>query len=758
MKIKEVVRTYKKTTGGWLDKRFGDHWAQISTINTLKVKSAILDTARFTYGRVPAEIALLANRIETPPQGLSDAKFVFGYEDAGNWVEGSLYWDPALQEYVKRYPEQWVTVQKALGLVKSLGRHAGGVAIANEPIQNIIPTMDIKGHRCTAVPMGAVEYAGILKYDFLVVNALNDIQQSVKLVQDRSGREFPEFAVLETGKVPRCRLLPAENGFYDVWTTLPRDDQKVFEAISKGQTSTVFQFDTSSAKKWLTHFNYKTKSGRYLIDSIEKMALFTALDRPGPLDISLQHPENPGQTHNALIEYTRRARGLPGSKDILPVFEELFPETLGALIYQEQLTKAYQELTGCDGIEAQTFRIEVGKKAKEKILKRYKPFLERVSPKYGPEVAQKLWDDLGTWANYGFNFSHAKSYALTAYVCGYLKQYYPLEWWCAVLQNAAKNEISERFWPYCKNLVLLPDFSNPNEKWEIRGDKVAAPIGLLLGIGETAEQNLAKFGPYTDIRDFVQKMQAHRESTATFKTETKQLKKGPKVTVKKVLGRAPVNSGVVYTGVVGGTADSLFPTNTTLVEKLGMYELVRAEVMGGKVEPVKDKYLNLNIFQEHLLKKRILPMVPTNLAQMLFSVKSPMVTDTYGFPQFNMHGKWYRMMTVEEFQHYQTQNGGDRGFFMAIGGMVQSTRVWRYGEYKECEACELIFEVDGEFVKVVKWPDRKTKKLDPRFNASLEGSLAVVLLNKWSDRPFNVADIAIVQGAMSKAPERDKNE
>ena len=116
---------------GWLKKRFGDHYAQLSTDTTLKCRSAVKDVARALLGHVPPEIEALTRDFLQPPQGLSDSKFVFGYEDAGSWVPGVI--DPCLPEekqdkaliaYIKAYPGQWEIVKKCLGLVRGKSRHA----------------------------------------------------------------------------------------------------------------------------------------------------------------------------------------------------------------------------------------------------------------------------------------------------------------------------------------------------------------------------------------------------------------------------------------------------------------------------------------------------------------------------------------------------------------------------------------------------------------------------------------------------------
>lgn len=109
---------------GFLHKRFGDHFAQISVDTTLKLKSAIKDVCRVLEGRVLPEIEQITRELPDPPQGVSDHNFVFGYTDSGNWHPGIIEFNKELQDYTVRFPKHWSVVQKALGLSRQKSRHA----------------------------------------------------------------------------------------------------------------------------------------------------------------------------------------------------------------------------------------------------------------------------------------------------------------------------------------------------------------------------------------------------------------------------------------------------------------------------------------------------------------------------------------------------------------------------------------------------------------------------------------------------------
>lgn len=386
------------TENGFLPKRFGDHFAQISTATVLRLKSSMKDISRALRGEVAPDINKAAAMLPDPPQGVSDHDFVFGYvADDGREVRGLIDISKELQEYTQKYPRDWAIVKKTLGLTRNRSRHACGFIIANRPIHEFIPVAKISDTVCTQYTAPSVEASGGVKMDYLVVNSLRDIGDCISLVQNRKGVEKQDFVTLATGHVPWVRVIPHNGKFYDVWD-LP-EDQAVFNDVATGRTETVFQFNTDSAKQWLKEFNFTKPNGHKLIDSIEAMSAFTALDRPGPLDAVVGG-------RNMLQEYAARVRGDEAIESI-PLLQELLPETKGIMVYQEQLQKIYQHLTGCTGSEAEEFRSNVAKKKMEKVNKAYGFFFENASKKIGEHVAKQLWDTIVTWGQYGFNLSVA---------------------------------------------------------------------------------------------------------------------------------------------------------------------------------------------------------------------------------------------------------------------------------------------------------------------------------------------------------------
>ncbi len=412
---------------GFLTKRFPGHFAQMSTNISLKLRSTVKDIARASRGYVESEIHELAKKFEEPPQGISDADFVFGYKSPEGFVEGSLERDNALKEYIKLFPQDWAKVRKCLGLTRSKGRHPCAILISNVPVVDFIPMTSVGGVRVTSYTYPSVEACGGVKYDFLTINALKNISDTIKLLQTRVDPELnkkrldayadgPEkydpkkgSITIDGKRVPLIRVIPFEGKHYDIWD-LP-DSQPVYRSICEGKIDKgVFQFGSPGALPWLKHFDSVKKidaNGEVhkAIDSIEDLSAFTALDRPGGLNTWVTNPEN-GEKHNTMVEFARRARG---EAPIQPreVFMKLFPETYGLLVYQEQLQYAYQELTGCTGAEAEEYRRNVAKKKKEKIEAAFPFWMEKAGAKLGEAEAKDLWQTFLAWSEYGFNKSVA---------------------------------------------------------------------------------------------------------------------------------------------------------------------------------------------------------------------------------------------------------------------------------------------------------------------------------------------------------------
>ena len=773
---------------GWLKKRFGDHYAQISVDSTLRVRQAIQDVSRERRGNVPKEIYVFTGRMIMPPQGMTDHEFVMGNDKEGEqYIQGSIEYDPALKAYIKAFPVDWEIVQKCLGMTRHKGKHACAFVIANRPISEFIPITTVTDGRVTAYTAESVEAVGGLKMDFLGLGALDDITDCIRLIQEtHKDRHVFEGQTLNGKYVPGHHLVPVgADGLADIWD-LP-DDQDVFTDVALGRTETVFQFNTPGAIQWLRHFAHRKPDGRYAISSIEDMAAFTALDRPGALQVELTNPDDPEKKHNALVEFARRARGDAPTPDILQVFNDLIPETYGVMVYQEQLQFMYQQITKCSLSDAENFRKLVAKKKYDKIQKLYEPFLVDGAAMLGTrEMAEEAWKFFISWAKYGFNKSHSVAYVTVSYACAYLKHHFPLQWWCAVLRNASKNEVSEKFWRHVSKFIDLPDVKLSGDNYEIQGERIRMPLSQLQGVGGAASDQLKKHAPYTDITDFCQKIAKHTEETGTWipKTKTKKVKvldpaTGKKVSqsvevTEKVLkrGNNALNRKVIRACILTGAMNSLFPEGLTDGEKFEAFETALAMAMGKKkAEVVDSKIWDIKPIARYQTRKQILPTYGEDLANLVLSEHGNGFFDTD--PDSGSHyiswtppnSKTRRQLTIGvvgggQLEQLEVQHlSEDQSLTVAVCAYVESQEIRAYGENKEKEMCKLLLDVDGGRYEYVAWPKKDSLQVADVYRQPLKGAVVIAIMNRWKDdKPFGLSDLILVEPPLAKSKEKEEDD
>lgn len=793
---------------GYLTKRFGDHFAQISVDTTLKCKACVRDVSRYLRGHVPYEIEVLTKKFILPPQGVGDFDFIMGYSTDAGEVQGSIAYDPALKDYIAQFPKDWEIVKMGLSQTKNKGRHASAILIANRPISDFIPMTTVSDVKVTAYTANAVEAVGGLKYDLLVVNSLADLSDAIRLAQAQAplnpkdlgyaiieheealigwgGPKFTDkrFSVILNGKrVPCSRLVPFNSKLYDVWD-LPYSKDTYKDIIYGKTQETVFQLSTPSATQWMRKFEGAKVDGSLCVNSIRDIAIFTSLDRPGPLDYFVKDPYDPNKKHNMLVEYANRIKGEVSSPDILPVFDELLPELNGVMLTQESMQKVYQNLTGCTGPEAEAFRSDVAKKKKAKIEKAYSFFIEKASANIGEENAKAVWEAFIPWSSYGFCYSHAFSYGSIAYATAFIKHHYPLQWWCAVLKNASKNDINEKFWRHCGHLIKNPDLKASGDFFEIHGDHIQAPLDLLHGIGAGAHKQLCEYRPYTDIRDFCEKLEAHkvkngRQVTKTVKkTRTIKAKDSPtgvkykeqyEVQVEAFKkGSSAINRKTVYTLIISGAMDDMFPKVKviegveypfTFFDQLEEFERLLAETSGArKVQAPDTEYLTINPLQRYQLKKGILPAYNDDLSKLFSQMKVNGVFSRDNDVFYKYKNRLLKFVGPDELELLDSNDMPDgQPIMVAMGAYIEDSRPFVYQTSKQ--ACEVLFDVNGGRFKYVKWPDWNTETIPATFHATLKGSLGVVILNKYkADKPFGLEDLVIVENPRTEKEDKDDTE
>jgi len=768
MKIKEI-KPVTISHPGWLAERFGPCVAKLSVDQQLKLKNAIKDVHRIKDGFVSDQINAITKSLPDPPQGVETKDYVFGYEVDGAYTPGLLETNKTLQSYVATFPEHWKLVQGLLGLPRQKGGHPCGYVISSDPIDTFIPMTSLKdGTRVTAFTGPSVEAAGGLKMDFLVVNSVRDVGRAIRLIQTRYAPELVpdgenvKFVKTATGQeIASVQAIPFQNEIVDVWN-LPTDPA-VYRDIAEVKVETVFQLDGGAARQGLRHFAPKP-DGTTPINSIEGLSAFTALDRPGPLDAYVE--DGNGGKHNMLVEYAIRARGEQGHGR-MDILDDLCAATYGIIVYQEQLEKIFRVVGKTTGIEATNFRGRIGKKKVVEVRKKDQPlFMKGAVEALGQAEAERLWEMMVTFGQYGFNKSHSVAYMHTAYACAWLKHHFPLEWWTAVLSNADKKDVDEKFWRHIGPLVLMPDITKSSTNFVIEGDKIRAPVWLVHGIGEKAYALLDTLRPIKSIEDLLEKLESYKIVNGT------QVAKIDKKTGKTVMAikkaHNPLNDSILRMMIVCGIMDSLFPSvdesglELLPVDKLALFDIACKTVRGKKVKPSAAKF---NLSSEVARYQYIKSIMPAHSAPILPMAKR---LSPDSFRDFSNNVVYYQSKDPKDGEKYGVLTGAqfewlenleilpESAMHIALPAYVVSQRIFAYQNNTK-KACELVLDIDGHRRQFVKWPSKDG--LPEVFRQPLEGAIVVAMFgrrNPNDDFFFRSVDVLAAPPTNEESPVSDE--
>lgn len=690
---------------GYLYGKYGDKAAQISTRTTVRLKSAIKDTNRYFKGKVEQEIETLTEGLPAPPQGVSDHDFLFGFEDKDNGnvhVPGIIEQSEDMRKYIDSRPEEWNIVSKAMGITRSFSKHASAFVLSDIPIKDVIP---VKDGNITQYEAKEVEAAKLIKYDFLVVTQLKDARVCLDLInQKHSAKNTVGY-------------FPHNDKLTYIWD-LP-ENPEVFKSVWTGACETLFQINTKSMIPFVMDI---------LPTNIMELATILALVRPGPMDFI-----DPNTGRNMVEEYVLRRRG--ESEPDIKALAELLPETYGIIVFQEQLTKIGRDLAGFPGPQAEMLRKHMAKKNMSELMKMKPAFMEGAKQKVEESIAEGIWERMVTFGRYGFSVIHAVEYAHITYACMFLKHYYPLEWWAAVLTNAEEKEITGTFWPFVKDKVLPPDINLSTDTMVVdyANNKIRAKLGVIRGIGDATIEPIVKGRIYKDIQDFVNKEVA-----------------GPALTRK-----------LIHVGVL----DSLFPPKTAFLDKLKMFEdsveikkykdkKSEADKIGKKLRALQPKegkvpeeYLNITPLKDAAMRKSVLPSLPIDLHSigkkyskiLKRTADRPTVVSPRGYDTLLIDGRYMEKLD---------KISGDsivKDVYVASTCFVIEAKEFSYPKKKPTKrALKLVLDSDGYVSEKVLWPDYDSGELIYPQELS-KGSIVTVFLRKRSgkDSDMNVTGLVV---------------
>jgi len=435
--------------------------AQIITFGTLAAKAAIKDTGR-VLDMPYNEVDRIAKMIPGTPGMTIDKAMadVAAFQDVYTN-------DPAIRNLVD-------TAKKLEGMVRNSGVHASAVVISPVPLDELVPLYKTKNDEIvTAYDMKAVEKMGLLKMDFLGLTTLTIIDDCLKLIRMTRG----ETVVMET---------------------IPLEDTETYEKVfHKGQTSGVFQFESDGMRDVLR---------RYQPASLEDLTALNALYRPGPIQGGM------------IDDFIERKWGRKKVDSMLPELERLLKETLGVIVYQEQVMQIANVIAGYSLGEADLLRRAMGKKNAAEMDQQRERFMQGAAERrFSTEKAGHIFDLMAEFAGYGFNKSHSAAYALVAYHTAYLKTHYPVEFMAALLTSVTgKTEDVVKYIAEAREMgieVLAPDVHESESNFTpiitAEGYKIRFGLSAVKNVGGNAIASIVearKDGHFKGIFEFCEKV------------------------------------------------------------------------------------------------------------------------------------------------------------------------------------------------------------------------------------------------------------
>lgn len=431
--------------------------AQIITFGTMMAKGVIRDVGRalnMSYGDVDRIAKLVPTVLNIT-------------------LKEALEQEPRLQELHDKDPQVKQLLDIALtleGLTRHASTHAAGVVVTPKPLSEYLPlyTDPKSGGQVTQFPMKYVEQIGLVKFDFLGLKTLTVIANAVRLIHEGKA---PEFDLKLVGD----------------------DDPDTYRLLSAGETTGVFQLESSGMKELLV----KLKPSCF-----EDIIAVCALYRPGPLGSGM------------VDDFILRKHGKKEITYDFPQLEPILKDTYGVIVYQEQVMLIAQVLARYSLGGADLLRRAMGKKKAEEMAKQKEIFMAGAREnELDTKRAEAVFDLMEKFAAYGFNKSHSAAYALVAYHTAYLKTHYPVEFMAALLTEDMEN--TEKV---IKNInevrsmgieVLPPDINASSSSFTVHDNAIRFGLGAVKGVGGAAIDailEVRKEQPFTSLHEFCERV------------------------------------------------------------------------------------------------------------------------------------------------------------------------------------------------------------------------------------------------------------
>lgn len=472
---------YKDDICSFFQRLYGvEKTCYIGSYMELKLKSSFLDVARGDGSLTAQEILKLAKEFD---------KYDPLKNDEGEVIESTVDYfyrvtdeSPSLRAVFSSREHLKKSLEKCLGSYSGMGIHAGGFVSSPIDITDSIPANWDEGKKALVSQLAKdeLEAMGLIKNDYLGLSTLSILEHACEMIN----KDNPDKEPISIDKIIETRCSNSLNHFTQ-------------------NTLGVFQFMGDVVTQGMN----KLKSFE-----IHHIPFFTGLYRPGPMGSNF---------HNKGIALVNKNQDVEIFDDSL---SDILDQTLGLIIYQEQVMAITKKIGGFNGFEADTVRRAMGKKKLDVIVDFEKKFVDHAVSEfnYAPKKAKNLWDALCKFSEYGFNKSHAVAYGLTSYACMYLNYHYKNYFRAASLNDACvsanKRDIYKKYQLAWGAEISPPCINKSDSRYTVRDNEIVMPLFSIKGVGEKTSKKISNLAPFENMNDFALRCKAHKSIDAkTFK-------------------------------------------------------------------------------------------------------------------------------------------------------------------------------------------------------------------------------------------------
>ncbi|OHU84449.1 DNA polymerase III subunit alpha [Helicobacter sp. CLO-3] len=452
--------------------------AQVITFGKMLAKGVIRDVARvldMPYNDANEFAKLIPDKLGITLQG---------YEKNGEFINGAWETEPKIQELVASNPtakKVWEYALKLEGFNRNAGKHAAALVLDSEKElwhkTPLYASDKTDGMIVTQYGMKYLEPVDLIKFDFLGLKTLTVIDDVLKIIKERYGKEID-------------------------FVTEDVNDPEVYKILQRGDTLGVFQVESGM---------FQTLNRRLKPTNFEDIIAIIALGRPGPMESGM------------VDEFVNRKHGKEPIVYMFDALEPILKPTYGTIVYQEQIMQIVQVIGGFSLGEADLIRRAMGKKDEQIMADNKNKFAKgAVANGFDENKARELWELIVKFAGYGFNKSHSAAYAMITFQTAYLKTYYEHEFMAALLTSESnKIEKVAEYIEEAKNMGIdtMPPHVNVSDQFFSVADvdtkkgtqkKIVFGLNAIKGAGAEALHNIIECrkrdGKFESLEKFVERV------------------------------------------------------------------------------------------------------------------------------------------------------------------------------------------------------------------------------------------------------------